>query len=62
MVTVACGVTLALAFRRASDILFTSVAPSWDEIGQLAAIAAIRPLLNYFPDREIAAKQAAARG
>jgi len=33
------------------------VAPSFDEIGQLAAIAAIRTALNYFLERELHAEQ-----
>ena len=40
--------------RRGADILRTAVEPSWDEIGRLAAIAAIRTALNYFLQREIA--------
>lgn len=44
---------LALEFLLAADILRTAVAPSWSEIGQLAAIAAIRTALNYFLQREI---------
>lgn len=35
-------------------MLRTAVAPSFTEIGQLAAIAAIRTALNYFLGREIA--------
>jgi uncharacterized membrane protein len=31
-----------------ADILSTAVAPSWNEIGQLAAIAVIRTGLNFF--------------
>ncbi|MEU3907845.1 DUF1622 domain-containing protein [Streptomyces goshikiensis] len=34
------------------------VAPSVTEVGQLAAIAAIRTLLNFFLTREIAKKRA----
>ena len=37
-----------------ADILRTAVEPSWDEIGRLAAIAAIRTALNFFLQREIA--------
>ena len=44
---------LALEFLLAADILRTAVAPSWSEIGQLAAIAAIRTALNYFLQLEI---------
>ncbi|HEY7211763.1 MAG TPA: DUF1622 domain-containing protein [Bryobacteraceae bacterium] len=45
--------SLALEFQLASDILSTSVAPSWDEIGKLGATAVIRTALNYFLSREI---------
>ena len=44
---------LALEFLLAADILRTAVAPNWDDIGKLAAIAALRTLLNYFLEREI---------
>ena len=45
---------LGLEFQLASDILTTAVAPTFEEIGKLAAIAAIRTALNYFLSREIA--------
>ncbi|MCU1592107.1 MAG: hypothetical protein JWP11_3363 [Frankiales bacterium] len=45
--------TLGLEFQLASDVLRTAIAPSFREIGQLAAIAAIRTALNYFLAREI---------
>lgn len=45
--------TLALELQLAADILSTSVAPTWDRIGKLAAIAVIRTALNYFLNREI---------
>ncbi|AKJ31649.1 DUF1622 domain-containing protein [Caldimonas brevitalea] len=45
---------LALEFQLAADILSTAVAPSWDRIGKLAAIAVIRTVLNYFLTREMA--------
>lgn len=44
---------LALEFELAADILRTAIAPTWVEIGQLAAIATIRTLLNYFLQQEI---------
>jgi uncharacterized membrane protein len=44
---------LALEFQLAADILQTAIAPQWVDIGQLAAIAAIRTGLNYFLSREI---------
>jgi uncharacterized membrane protein len=44
---------LALEFELAADILRTAIAPTWNEIGQLAAIIVLRTLLNYFLQREI---------
>ncbi len=44
---------VALEFELAADILRTAIAPNWDEIGKLAAIAALRTLLNYFLQQEI---------
>lgn len=45
---------LGLEFQLASDILTTAVAPTFEEIAKLAAIAAIRTALNYFLSKEIA--------
>jgi uncharacterized membrane protein len=44
---------LALEFQLGADILSTAVAPSWDQIGKLGAIAVIRTTLNYFLIREL---------
>ncbi len=44
---------LGLEFQLASDLLRTAVAPSFQEIGKLAAVAAIRTALNFFLSREI---------
>lgn len=49
--------TLGLEFQLAADILRTAVAPSFGQIGQLAAIAAIRTALNYFLGLEIEKEQ-----
>ncbi len=49
---------LGLEFQLAGDVLRTAIAPSFTEIGQLAAIAAIRTALNYFLAREIANERA----
>ena len=49
---------LGLEFQLASDVLTTAVAPSFEEIGKLAAIAAIRTVLNYFLNKEIAEERA----
>jgi uncharacterized membrane protein len=44
---------LALEFQLAADIIGTAIAPSWEQIVQLAAIALIRTFLSYFLNREI---------
>ena len=54
---VARFLALGLEFQLASDILRTAVAPSFEEIGKLAAIAAIRTLLNYFLSQEMKSEQ-----
>ncbi|MET7553827.1 MULTISPECIES: DUF1622 domain-containing protein [Streptomyces] len=48
---------LGLEFQLAGDVLRTAIAPSFDQIGQLAAIAAIRTGLNFFLGREIEAER-----
>jgi uncharacterized membrane protein len=52
--------TLALELQLAADILSTSIAPTWDRIGKLAAIAVIRTALNYFLSRELKDETASA--
>jgi uncharacterized membrane protein len=47
------SVAVALELLLGADVLATAVAPSWNDIGQLAAIAIIRTLLNYFLEREL---------
>jgi uncharacterized membrane protein len=44
---------VGLEFELAADILRTAVTPSWRDIQQLVAIAALRTALNYFLEREI---------
>ncbi|MEO7753318.1 MAG: DUF1622 domain-containing protein [Terracoccus sp.] len=44
---------LGLEFQLAADVMRTAVAPSFEELGKLAAVAAIRTALNYFLSREI---------
>ncbi len=51
-------ILLALEFALAGDIIRTAIAPTWDEIGKLAAIAAIRTVLNFFLARDIETIQA----
>ena len=51
--TLARYLALALEFQLGADILGTAIAPSWDEIGKLGAIAVIRTGLNYFLTKEM---------
>jgi uncharacterized membrane protein len=44
---------LGLQFALAADIIRSAVAPSWNDIGQLAAIAAIRTFLALFLERDL---------
>ncbi|MEM7590869.1 MAG: DUF1622 domain-containing protein [Cyanobacteria bacterium P01_A01_bin.83] len=49
------GIALALSleFLLAADIVATAVSPSWESVGKLAAISAIRTFLNFFLEREV---------
>lgn len=44
---------LGLEFELAADIIRTAISPSWNDIGQLAAIAAIRTVLNHFLEKDL---------
>jgi uncharacterized membrane protein len=50
----AANIILALEFALAADIAETAFAPTWQAIGKLAAIAAIRTALNFFLERDLA--------
>jgi uncharacterized membrane protein len=50
-----------LTFQLAADIVQTTAAPTWDEIGRVAAIAGIRTFLTFFLDRDIDAISARER-
>ena len=49
----ATAILLALEFALGADIVQTAVAPTWDDIGQLAAIATIRTGLGFFLGRDV---------
>ena len=42
-----------LQFALAADIVRSAISPSWEQIGQLGAIAAIRTFLSYFLERDL---------
>jgi uncharacterized membrane protein len=48
-------ILLALEFTLAADIVRTSISPTWEDLGKLAAIAAIRTALSFFLERDLTA-------
>jgi uncharacterized membrane protein len=44
---------LGLEFELAADIVRTAIAPTWTDIGQLAAIGVIRTFLNHFLKKDL---------
>ena len=46
-------IMLGLLFALAADVVRSIIAPTWKDIGELAAIAAIRTFLNYFLEKDI---------
>lgn len=47
------SVAVSLELLLGADVLATAIAPSWDDIGKLAAIAALRTTLNLFLEKEL---------
>ena len=47
------SVAVALELLLGADVLATAVATSWNDIGQLTAIAVLRTALNYFLGKEL---------
>ncbi len=47
------AVAVSLELLLGADVLATAVAPSWNDIGKLAAIAILRTALNYFLGKEL---------
>jgi uncharacterized membrane protein len=50
-----------LTFQLAADIVQTAIAPSWNELGHLAAIAAIRAFINFFLEHDLAQQERSRR-
>jgi uncharacterized membrane protein len=44
----------ALSFQLGADIVGTSIAPEWEDLGRLATLAGIRTFLSYFLDHDLA--------
>ncbi|MBI3271429.1 MAG: DUF1622 domain-containing protein [Planctomycetes bacterium] len=51
--TLARFMAVALEIQLGGDILTTAIAPTWDQIGKLGAIAVIRTVLNHFLSKEM---------
>lgn len=58
--TFGSAVAVSLELLLGADVLATAVAPSWDDIGKLAAIAVLRTGLNYFLEKELKHKKTGA--
>lgn len=44
---------LGLEFELAADIIGSVISPTWQDIGELGAIAIIRTFLNYFLEKDL---------
>jgi uncharacterized membrane protein len=44
---------IGLEFELAADIIGSVISPSWQDIGELGAIAVIRTFLNYFLEKDL---------
>jgi uncharacterized membrane protein len=51
---------LGLEFALAADIITSVISPTWQDIGELGAIAVIRTFLNYFLERDLENSETAA--
>ena len=51
---------LGLEFALAADIITSVISPTWQDIGELGAIAVIRTFLNYFLERDLENAESAA--
>jgi len=53
---------LGLEFALAADIITSVISPSWQDIGELGAIAVIRTFLNYFLERDLENAETSSEG
>jgi uncharacterized membrane protein len=51
---------LGLEFALAADIITSVISPTWEDIGELGAIAVIRTFLNYFLEHDLENAETAA--
>jgi uncharacterized membrane protein len=47
------SLVMGLEFQVAADILKTTLAPTWNDMGLLAALIGVRTVLNYLLEREV---------
>jgi uncharacterized membrane protein len=52
---------LGLEFALAADIITSVISPTWQDIGELGAIAVIRTFLNYFLEHDLENAESAAQ-
>ena len=52
---------LGLEFELAADIIGSVLSPTWQDIGELGAIAVIRTFLNYFLEKDVERAEEALR-
>jgi uncharacterized membrane protein len=52
---------LGLEFALAADIITSVISPTWQDIGELGAIAVIRTFLNYFLEHDLENAESAER-
>ena len=50
-------IVIGLDFFLAGDVLSTVITPTWDEIGKLGALVAIRTVVSHFILKEIRAQE-----
>jgi uncharacterized membrane protein len=46
-------ILVSLEFALGADIVRTAIAPSWDDVGKLGAIAVIRTFLGFFLGKDL---------
>jgi len=44
---------IGLEFELGADIIRSAISPTWEQLGQLGAIAVIRTFLNYFLEKDV---------
>jgi len=47
------ALVIGLEFELAADIIGSVISPTWQDIGELAAIAVVRTFLNYFLEKDL---------